>query len=138
MQERRNQISDILYSPRFVMKAISLSLVCAALSLGTVAVNVRSRSQATTGKEKCPSAQEVSSSTFVVDGHEITRQSFTCPVPGALAGRAQNKGRSIARSLFEKRSAAECRTPSPECQCGTDCEFLRLCGTKGLIRHPSS
>ncbi|KAI5114604.1 hypothetical protein M0805_004149, partial [Coniferiporia weirii] len=62
--------------------------------------------------------QVVSTSTYVVDGHEIQRQTFTCP-DGNLT-KAASTGKTIPRSTFEKRSnAAECKDPAAVCQCGT-------------------
>ena len=102
------------------MQLITVPLIVLALSLGANGANLRSRAQAVSGLQKCPSAQIVSTSTITADGHEITRQTFSCPELGALAQGTALAGETVVRSLFDKRSAAECHTPSPECQCGTD------------------
>ena len=108
------------------MHLITVPLVVLAFSFSAVGANVRTRAQAVTGLEKCPSAKEVASTTFTANGHEITHQSFLCPEPGALSKGTAAKGKTFSRSLLDKRSAAECRTPSPECQCGTNCKWLSL------------
>ncbi|KAI5122258.1 hypothetical protein M0805_007122 [Coniferiporia weirii] len=111
------------------MKSVTTSLLVLALSLGAFGANLHVRTPGFSGTDKCPSAQVVSTSTYVVDGHEIQRQTFTCP-DGSLT-KAASTGKTIPRSAFEKRNAAECRNPAPECQCGTsfDCECQDVTAT---------
>ncbi|KAI5117700.1 hypothetical protein M0805_007769 [Coniferiporia weirii] len=108
------------------MKSVTTSLLILALSLVAFGANLHVRTPGSSGTDNCPSAQVVSTSTYVVDGHEIQRQTFTCPDGGLT--KAASTGKTIPRSAFEKRNAAECKNPAPECQCGTSFN----CNCQGL------
>ncbi|THH09946.1 hypothetical protein EW145_g1650 [Phellinidium pouzarii] len=98
---------------------ITSLLVLSALSSGVLGANLHVRAPPFSGKDKCPSAEVVSSSNFTVNGHVIQRQTFSCP-DGSLTKRepVSSSSRMIRSNPLEKRNAAECRTPAPECQCG--------------------
>ncbi|EJD00462.1 uncharacterized protein FOMMEDRAFT_148236 [Fomitiporia mediterranea MF3/22] len=101
------------------MKLLSASLLVLSLSLGSFGARLVERSKFS-AKEKCPSAVQVASTTINANGIEIVRQSFYCP-DGSLvkAGVPVGNGKTFASSALERRNAAECKTPAPECQCGT-------------------
>ncbi|KAL5514373.1 hypothetical protein ACEPAG_2461 [Sanghuangporus baumii] len=70
----------------------------------------------------CPSVQEISSSTISIDGHEILHQVLSCLDGNVNASSISTRISSHLpkkRTLIADRSAAECTTPNPECQCGT-------------------
>lgn len=112
------------------MKLLPASLLVLSLSLGTFGARILERSKFS-AKDKCPSAEQVASKTYTVDGHEIVHQTFACP-DGSLRDSTPpaGNGKTIRSTSLEKRNAAECRTAAPECQCGTACECLHL--------HPSA
>ncbi|KAL5514102.1 hypothetical protein ACEPAG_2863 [Sanghuangporus baumii] len=101
------------------MKFLSTSLLVLSLSLGTFGGRILERSKFS-AKDKCPSAKQVESKTYTVNGHEIVHQTFACP-DGSLRDLSPpaGNGKTISSTSFEKRNAAECRTAAPECQCGT-------------------
>ncbi|KAL5498708.1 hypothetical protein ACEPAH_2063 [Sanghuangporus vaninii] len=74
------------------------------------------------------SIQQVSSTTLTVDGHDISLRRFTY-----LDGNATSAALTPdipsrhfnTRQLVKARSAVECTTPSPECQCGAT---INRCG----------
>lgn len=91
-------------------------LVVASLSLCALGANIKARSSV---KDNCPTAEVLSTTTYNVNGHDITRQTFSCPESGLTRAQHPTTGKSFPSSAIERRNAGECRTAAPECQCGT-------------------
>ncbi|KAL5514374.1 hypothetical protein ACEPAG_2462 [Sanghuangporus baumii] len=87
--------------------------------------------------DNCTSIQQVSSTTLTVDGHDISLQRFTC-LDGNVTSAALTPdipSRYLkTRRLVDARSAVECTTPSPECQCGAT---ISRCGCVEVSAIPS-
>ena len=105
------------------MKLAISALVIASLSLSAFGANIKARSSSSI-KDNCPTAEVLTTTTYNVNGHEITRQTFNCPDSGFTRAIHPSSGISIPSSTIEKRNAGECRTAAPECQCGTSCRYL--------------
>ena len=114
------------------MKLAISALVIASLSLSAFGANIKARSSSSI-KDNCPTAEVLTTTTYNVNGHEITRQTFSCPDSGFTRAIHPSSGISIPSSTIEKRNAGECRTAAPECQCGTSCRCL-IYFVENLIR----
>jgi len=109
------------------MKFLSSQLLSVVL-LGATAASAASvlsrRGAGISSLEVCPTAQVVQTQLIQVGEHTVNHTTFACP--DTSLRKTPSKKRSSARSFpggfqaFEKRNAAECRTPAPECQCGQD------------------
>ncbi|EJC97688.1 uncharacterized protein FOMMEDRAFT_162710 [Fomitiporia mediterranea MF3/22] len=83
--------------------------------------------------DSCPSAQEESSTSILINGEEIIHQSFTCPDgkfdddPTSRRDYNAGGGSLWKRSSLEARDTIDCEFPQlmPECQCGR--EFSCIC-----------
>ncbi|KAL5523144.1 hypothetical protein ACEPAF_1411 [Sanghuangporus sanghuang] len=107
------------------MRPLAVKILFLAYTITTQVLHIRSSPPRFLTND-CPSIQEVSSTTFIVDEYEISHQTFTC-IDANFTAAAMSSGTFSRtpqkRTSIEERSAAECTTPNPVCQCGaaTDC-----------------
>ncbi|KAL5522610.1 hypothetical protein ACEPAG_8627 [Sanghuangporus baumii] len=101
------------------MKSNFLQLVSVASFLAALVTGSRALPKSVL--DDCPSAEEVSSTTLMLNGEEILHQTFTCP-DGIFTEEAPSRSSTALRkrTSLEKRSFIECdfTMPPPACQCG--------------------
>ncbi|KAI5122262.1 hypothetical protein M0805_007126 [Coniferiporia weirii] len=114
------------------MKFFAAPLVTLVFCLGALGASIQMRTSkgsqggSTSGLTRCPTAYVVTTQTIQVGSISVNRSTFACP-DSSLRQALQTpppSSKKIStssfgkRSLLEERNAAECRNPSPECQCG--------------------
>lgn len=117
------------------MKFFATPLITLTFCLGALGATIQMRAPSgnkAIGWVKCPSAYVVTTELIQAGSVSVNRSTYACP-DNSLREAAQvtlpstkkiSQQSLAARSTLEARNAAECRNPSPECQCGQSCKSL--------------
>ncbi|OCB91587.1 hypothetical protein A7U60_g1158 [Sanghuangporus baumii] len=103
------------------MRLLAVYALFLSYSFGSLDTTLDLRAVQSDGLASCPSAVEVNSTIINANGNEIQSRTFIClddSLSTHAATTSQPRKSFNSPSELLRRSAAECKTPAPECQCG--------------------